>query len=143
MPEPFHSSRFRVYYEDTDAGGVVYYANYLKFAERARTEALRACHIDQSALYRDTGILFVVGECHIRYHAPARLDDLLDIETQLLEMRKVRMTMRQRVQRAGNKIAELTVTIVAVGPDGRATKIPDTVATPLLHHLPPIHGAAE
>lgn len=136
-----HRLSIRVYYEDTDAGGVVYYANYLKFAERARTEALRACGIEQSALHAQTGILFVVGECHIRYLKPAKLDDTLTLETQLLEMRKVRMTMRQRVLRAGECLAELTVVIVAVGADGKATKIPESVATPLIHHLPPLNAA--
>ena len=138
-----NSFPIRVYYEDTDAGGVVYYANYLKFAERARTELLRVLGFSQSELYAQTGVLFVVGECHVRYLSPARLDDELLVQTQLHEMRKVRMTMRQSVLRGDVLLADLMVTIVAVGPDGRATKIPDALSAALLNHLPHAKNAAE
>ncbi|NRO95788.1 tol-pal system-associated acyl-CoA thioesterase [Paraburkholderia sp. NMBU_R16] len=73
----------RVYYEDTDAGGIVFYANYLKFFERARTEWLRACGIEQGRLDREIGIVFVVRGTSLDYRAPARLDDLLTIESHI------------------------------------------------------------
>src|SRR5712671_6087187 len=78
-----HRFGLRVYYEDTDAGGVVYYANYLKFAERARTEMLRHVGFEQEALRRTTGRVFAVRHCSADYLAPARLDDELVVETRL------------------------------------------------------------
>lgn len=73
----------RVYYEDTDAGGIVFYANYLKFFERARTELLRSCGVEQGRLDRETGIVFVVRGTSLDYRAPARLDDALTIESHI------------------------------------------------------------
>lgn len=119
----------RVYYEDTDAGGVVYYANYLKFAERARTEALRSAGISQHSLAEKEKLLFVVGECKVRYHSPARLDDALEVETLLQSLAKVRMTMQQNIWRGQEKLASLEVTVVAVDAASfKATKIPDELA---------------
>ena len=92
-----HSFPIRVYYEDTDAGGVVYYANYLKFAERARTEWLRAVGLHQSELARDDGVLFMVRRCTMDFLASARLDDALRVQSHLKEMGKVRMTMQQSI----------------------------------------------
>lgn len=124
-----HRFDLRVYYEDTDAGEVVYYANYLKFAERARTEALRSIGISQHVLAQEEGLLFVVGECKIRYHAPARLDDALTVETQLQSLAKVRMTMQQNIWRGQEKLASLEVTVIAVdAATFKATKIPDRLA---------------
>lgn len=121
----------RVYYEDTDAGGVVYYANYLKFAERARTEMLRAAGISQTRLREEEGVLFVVGDVHIRYRAPARLDDELVVESEVTEVAGVRFTMAQRVLRQETLLAELIVQIIAVKPgDGdsmRPCRIPESV----------------
>ena len=76
-----HSFRLRVYYEDTDAGGIVYYANYLKFAERARTEMLRDYGAAHEKLKEELGLSFVVKRCMADYHRPARLDDVLDVRT--------------------------------------------------------------
>lgn len=94
-PEPNHSISFRVYYEDTDVGGIVYHANYLKFAERARTEWLREVGLEQSHLMEKEGIAFVVHRLEIIFHAPAKLDDILMIETSLHELKKASMGMRQ------------------------------------------------
>ena len=104
----------RVYYEDTDAGGVVYYANYLKFAERARTEWLRTLGISQEAVLREQGVGFVVTRAEIAYKKPARLDDLLWVETHLQEIRKVRMSMRQFIRVDDVLVAELSVDIACV-----------------------------
>ena len=97
-PAPLASFRhpLRVYWEDTDAGGVVFYANYLKFFERARTEWLRALGFGQQQLRERTGAIFVVTDTHVRYRAPARLDDLLEVTVELRAAGKASMTLVQR-----------------------------------------------
>lgn len=87
----------RVYWEDTDAGGIVFYANYLKFMERARTEWLRAAGIEQRRLHQDSGGLFVVSETTLKYHRPAHLDDQLVVTADLQQMGTASMTIGQRV----------------------------------------------
>lgn len=89
----------RVYYEDTDAGGVVYYANYLKFLERCRTEWLRALGYDQSALLRAPGIAFVVRSVSMDYLKPARLDDVLSVDLALEKVTRAQLFLRQRIHR--------------------------------------------
>lgn len=86
----------RVYWEDTDAGGIVFYANYLKFFERARTEWLRSLGIAQGQLREKTGGIFVVSETSVKYHAPARLDDELLVTASLTEKGRASLTIRQR-----------------------------------------------
>lgn len=93
--QPF-CHHFRVYYEDTDAGGIVYYVNYLKFMERARTELLRSMGYAQSQLAQED-MLFVVHSAQARYHAPARLDDALKVTVEVVELRKVSLQFRQQV----------------------------------------------
>lgn len=95
--EPF-AHRCRVYYEDTDAGGVVYYVNYLKFMERARTERLRELGFAQSAM-AEQNTLFVVHSSEARYHAPARLDDELRVTAQVLELNRASLRFVQQVWR--------------------------------------------
>ncbi|WP_225782790.1 tol-pal system-associated acyl-CoA thioesterase [Xenophilus sp. Marseille-Q4582] len=89
----------RVYWEDTDAGGIVFYANYLKFMERARTEWLRTLGVHQRALREQTGGMFVVSETQLKYHRPARLDDVLCITTQMQYLGTASMVMVQQVYR--------------------------------------------
>lgn len=96
--QPF-AHRCRVYYEDTDAGGIVYYVNYLKFMERARTERLRDLGFAQSTLAGE-GLLFVVHSSETRYHAPARLDDELLVSAQVMELNRASLRFRQQVRRA-------------------------------------------
>ena len=91
----------RVYYEDTDAAGVVYYANYLKFMERARTEWLAASGHPLAAFERDHGVVFVVHRCEIDYHRPARLNDVLAATVEVEAMGAARLVVLQRVERAG------------------------------------------
>ena len=98
--QPF-SHRCRVYYEDTDAGGIVYYVNYLKFMERARTERLRSLGFAQSQLIGED-LLFVVHSSQARYHAPARLDDELLVSAELAEIKRASLRFRQQVRRAGD-----------------------------------------
>jgi acyl-CoA thioester hydrolase len=95
---PF-THRVRVYWEDTDAGGVVYYASYLRFMERARSEWLRTLGIDQAALARDERLQFAVVEAHIRYHRPARFDDLLLVSVLVTARRGASVVVAQEVRR--------------------------------------------
>jgi acyl-CoA thioester hydrolase len=104
----------RVYWEDTDAGGIVFYANYLKFFERARTEWLRALGVHQQALREAEGTIFVVAETALRYHAPARLDDALDVTVALAERGSASMRLRQQAWRAGTLLAEGDIRIGCV-----------------------------
>ncbi len=122
-----HTLSCRVYYEDTDAAGVMYYANYLKFAERARTEMLRAAGLHQSALFAGEGIAFVVRRCEIDYKAPAKLDDLVEVATLLHEISKTRFTLRQTISREAVTLAELLVEIVPVNRDMRPVRVPEVV----------------
>jgi acyl-CoA thioester hydrolase len=121
--------RIRVYWEDTDAGGVVFYANYLKFFERARTEWLRALGIDQSALLREHGCMFVVSDTALRYHRPARLDDELTV-TAALESAAGRASLAivQQALRGGELLAEGRIRIGCVEREGfKPTRMPAAV----------------
>lgn len=103
MGEPFHL-RVRVYWEDTDGGGVVYYANYLKFMERARSEWLRGLGVDQAGLWRGERIQFAVVEARVRYRQPARYDDLLDVSAQVESFRGASVAFQQEVRREGGEL---------------------------------------
>ena len=95
--------RSRVYYEDTDSGGIVYYVNYLKFMERARTECLRELGFAQSQLAGEN-LLFVVHSAEARYHAPARLDDEILISAEVIELNRVSLRFRQQIRRAADNV---------------------------------------
>lgn len=97
--------RLRVYWEDTDAGGVVYHAGYLRFMERARSEWLRACGVDQMQLRDTRGIGFVVRDMHIDFLAPARLDDELEVTANVQSLRRASLSFLQGVRRAGDAAA--------------------------------------
>jgi acyl-CoA thioester hydrolase len=119
--------RLRVYYEDTDAGGIVYYANYLKFIERARTEALIAAGMRQTGLRERLGIAFAVREVTVSYLAPARLEDELVVRTHIAPPGRARLDMEQEVWRDETCLVRARVTLACVGPEGRATRIPAEV----------------
>jgi acyl-CoA thioester hydrolase len=124
----------RVYWEDTDAGGVVFYANYLKFFERARTEWLRALGFEQERLRLEGGAMFVVGSTAVRYLSPARLDDFLQVTVRLTERGRVSMTLFQQARRArdGQLLAEGEIRIGCV--DSRTfkpTRIPAAILAAL------------
>lgn len=109
--------RARVYFEDTDAGGIVYYVNYLKFMERARTELVRALGFDQSVLQREN-IIFVVHSVSARYHAPAQLDDELVVTADVLELKRASVRFAQQVRRAdGRLLCEGEVLVACVSAD--------------------------
>ena len=119
-----HRLTLRVYYEDTDFGGVVYYANYLKFIERGRTEALRARGVDQGRLKAEQGLAFVVTRVGIDYRRPAVFDDLLTVETRLARLGGASVVMEQRVARGETTLAEAEVTLALVDASGGAARLP-------------------
>ena len=104
----------RVYYEDTDAGGVVYYANYLKFFERCRTEWMRSAGHDQRQLALDAGIGFVARKANCEYLRPAHLDDLLTVGLEVEKLTRVRVIFRQHVRRGDDELVTGTVEIACV-----------------------------
>jgi acyl-CoA thioester hydrolase len=110
----------RVYWEDTDAGGVVFYANHLKFFERARTEWLRSLGFEQQRLRQQTGAIFVVSETRVRYHRPALLDDLLSISVEPREIGRASMLIKQAARRGGDLLAEGEIRIGCVDADSIA-----------------------
>ena len=126
-PTATHRQAIRVYFEDTDAAGIVYYANYLKFAERARTDMLRDLGISHAEMMKRDGLVLVVRRCEIDYLKPARLDDLLTVETEAAKLGGASVDLRQRVLRDGDVLADLKVLVVCIGPDGRPARIPDYV----------------
>ncbi len=120
----WHVFPLRVYYEDTDAGGIVYYANYLKFAERARSEMLRRVGVKQSDMFRRYGMSFAVRDCSLDYRRPARLDDLLEVRSRLTELGAATLRAEQVIGREGTDVARLGLRIACVDADGRPTRIP-------------------
>lgn len=118
----------RVYYEDTDAGGVVYYANYLRFYERARTEWLRAIGFEQARLRNQDGIVFAVRSAEIDYLMPALLDDALQVEAEVIDLRRASMTFRQRLRRDDDVLSSATVKIVCLDSESfRPVAIPVSI----------------
>lgn len=104
----------RVYYEDTDAGGVVYYANYLKYLERARTEWLRDAGIDQRALVGERNLVFTVRSVEIDYRAPARLDDCLEVEARIVRIGRASVEFAQAVRRDGTELCSARVRVACL-----------------------------
>ena len=104
----------RVYWEDTDAGGVVYHAQYLAFMERARTELLNEAGIDLAALAERRGLQFMVAELAVKYHRAARLNERLSVSAEVVKIGRASMVFRQRVERAGELLVEAQVTLAVV-----------------------------
>ncbi len=131
-----HSLSARVYYEDTDAGGVMYHATYLGFAERGRTEFLRYIGYDIGTLQREEGLLFVARHLEIDYLRPALLDDLLEIKTSIYEIKNSSFTMRQVFSKGGENIAELKVTLVCVDINTiKPLRLPDVLKSKFTNFL--------
>ena len=121
---------YRIYYEDTDAGGVVYYANYLKFFERARTDFLRVLNISQSDLATKENLVFVVKRCEIDYISPAKLDDLIEVSVEVTEVRPASIVMQQELKKSDKILSRLKVEIVCVAADNfKPNKIPQLIKT--------------
>ena len=126
MHENFYH-KVKVYYEDTDAGGVVYYANYLKFLERARTEALVTLGFNNKKIKEDFGALIIVKSCNIEYKISARLEDELSVRSFVKSVRKTSFFMNQFISRGEDLIAEAKVHLVFVNKVGKPLKIPDNL----------------
>lgn len=122
-----HNFPIRIYFEDTDAGGVVYHANYLRFMERARTEMLRDAGIDHAQLIKNDDLMFVVKSCAIEYHAPARLDDALTVETSVAAWGNASLTLSQNIKKDGAPISSSTVVLVCVNTALKPCRIPATI----------------
>jgi acyl-CoA thioester hydrolase len=121
----------RVYWEDTDAGGVVYHASYLRFMERGRTELLRERGIDQTALKNESGLVFVISAMNINFRVAAKMDDHLVVETTITELGGASIVMQQKIMRGADLIAEADVTCAVLSPDGKPARIPADVRTKL------------
>jgi acyl-CoA thioester hydrolase len=122
-----HVCPVRVYYEDTDAEGIVYYANYLKFAERGRTEMLREAGIGHRALLADHGIAFAVRNMSADYIRPAKLDDALTVHSRLLALRGASMSAEQIVRRNDEDLVRLTMRLACIDRQGRPARLPSTL----------------
>ena len=122
-----HSFALRVYYEDTDLAGIVYYANYLRFIERARTEWVRDLGVDQGRLKAEEGIVFAVRRVEADYLHPAKFDDQLTVETTVEQMTGARIVLRQVVSRGGEALFTALVTLVALGANGQPHRLPDVL----------------
>jgi tol-pal system-associated acyl-CoA thioesterase len=107
----------RVYYQDTDAGGVVFHAQYLAFMERARTELLNAAGLDLARMAAQRRVLFMVHEILVRYHRPARLNELLSVSAEVVKMGRASLVFRQRVERGAELLVEADVTLALVDSD--------------------------
>ncbi len=120
-----HIFNLRIYIEDTDAGGIVYYANYLRFAERARTEAMRALGVPHAEMIAQHGRMFVVHRINLVYHRPARLDDVISVKTHILTISGASLQLRQEFCRDSDSLGVLEVSLGCVSRDnGRAARIP-------------------
>ena len=117
--------KFKIYYEDTDSGGIVNYANYLKYLERARSEAIYSLGLTNTNLQKDHDTLIIVKSCNIEYKKPAKFEDELEIISSILSKTKTSFTMLQIIKKNEEIISEATVQLVTVNKEGKPIKIPE------------------
>ncbi len=122
-----HLFDIRIYYEDTDMGGIVYHANYLKFIERARSAWVRELGIDQNMMRTRDGLIFAVRRIEAEYLAPAHFDDALSVETRTVQVTGARLVLEQAVTRAGEKLFQALVTVVCLTETGQPARLPANV----------------
>jgi len=122
-----HSLPIRVYYEDTDAGGIVYHASYIRFAERGRTEMLRDGGFEHADLFKEQGVAFAVVSLAVNYKSPAKLDDLLVVKTHISRLGGASLDMQQDIYRDGELICEIKVTLVCIDQSLKAVRLPQVV----------------
>lgn len=127
MTQPPHLFPIRVYYEDTDMAGIVYYANYLKYIERARSDWVRTLGIDQNTMREDQGVVFVVRRVEADYLTPARFDDSLTVETRVSAVTGVRLIMAQEVRRGETALFRATVTVACLNQTGQPVRLPANI----------------
>ncbi len=123
-----HRFTLRIYYEDTDLAGIVYYANYLKFIERARTEWVRELGIDQLALKRETGRVFAVRRIEADYLAPACFDDVIEVHSSPIAISSARITLRQEIFRSETRLFSALATLVCLDAKGRPQRLPQALS---------------
>jgi len=119
------SYKLKVFYEDTDSGGVVYYANYLKFFERARTEAIAEIGLSNKKLLEENGIFIIVKSCNIEYKKPAKLEDQIEIKSNIISISNTSFKMRQKALRDKELITDCEIHLVIVDGKGKPSKIPE------------------
>ena len=122
-----HKNNVRVYYEDTDAGGVVYHANYLKYAERSRTEMLRKYKIEQEILKKNYSIRFIVKDLFIEYYKVAILDDYLTIKSLIIKISSAKIKMEQEIYRKNTLLAKINITLGSINLEGKPSRLPKFV----------------
>ena len=120
-----HRFPLRIYFEDTDSGGIVYHANYLKFAERARTELLRHIGVTHTEMRKEKGMMFVVRSCLLNCLAPAHLDDVLEVRTYLKKLGHVKLDLSQVIVREDQSIATVDVVLACINSLGKPVKMDD------------------
>tara|TARA_B100002052_G_scaffold139611_1_gene127952 strand:+ start:133 stop:525 length:393 start_codon:yes stop_codon:yes gene_type:complete len=123
--------KIKIYYEDTDSGGVVYYANYLKFLERARTEMISSLNLSNRKLLDEHKVLIIVKSCKIEYKKPLMLEDLIVVKSKIKSMSKSSFVMEQLIEKDGILASEAEVVLVTVNSFGKPVKIPDILAKQL------------
>ena len=133
-----HHYPVRVYYEDTDAAGVVYHSRYLHFLERARTEMLRCLGMPHAQMVADFGTMFALRRCELDFIGPARLDDSLEIETGLVELRGASLCLGQTIRRGSDHLVEAVVRLACITASGRPARMPAVVSRHLRRLLPPM-----
>jgi acyl-CoA thioester hydrolase len=122
-----HRFAIRVYYEDTDMGGIVYHANYLKYIERARSAWVRDMGIDQNAMRERDGMIFAVRRVEADYLGPAKFDDLLEVETRTSAVTGARLVMEQKVRRGADLLFQAVVTVVCLNEAGQPARLPANI----------------
>ncbi len=130
-----HILGVRVYYEDTDAGGIVYHANYLKFAERARTEMIRELGVESSRQMDAEGIVFAVHHCSADYLKPARLDEELEVHSWIVKVGGASVHFKQNVMRDGEDVVCMKIRVVCMDSKGRSARIPKDVRAILVDKM--------
>jgi acyl-CoA thioester hydrolase len=133
--EMAHRFPLRVYYEDTDAAGIVYYANYLRYAERARTEMLRGTGFASSKLMAENGLALGVRRCNVDYRRPARLDDELEVETRVVRVDGASLELEQLVYRDDEVLVAMDLKLGCMTLDGKPARLPGDVRQALREHL--------
>lgn len=132
-----HIFPVRVYYEDTDATGLVYYASYMKFIERARTEMMRHVGLSHSSLKAETDAAFIVRHCRLDYRIPAHIDDLLEVHTRIVRLSGASIGAEQIVKRDGDELVRVDLKIACVDSSGRALRLPGRVRDALFPFVEP------
>ncbi|NQV79920.1 MAG: tol-pal system-associated acyl-CoA thioesterase [Alphaproteobacteria bacterium] len=133
-----HHLPIRVYYEDTDAAGIVYYANYLKFIERARTDMMRLLGVTHSRMASQDGLSFVVRSCAVKYRKPARLDDDLDIRTRIQRIRGPVLDVLQDVHRGDDLLVSTDLRIACMNGEGRVQSLPSRISAAFARIVQPV-----